>query len=85
MEYKSSNEFIPKLYTDNYMIGSFDVYLDKTKDEYTLKYLYYDIFNIKEDNLDKIYQELNDLTKKDINKMYNSIIKINTELKNDAK
>jgi GNAT superfamily N-acetyltransferase len=32
MEYKSSNEFIPKLYTDNFMLGSFDVYLDKSKE-----------------------------------------------------
>lgn len=32
MEYKSSGEFIPKLYTDNFMIGSFDVYLDKSKE-----------------------------------------------------
>ena len=32
MEYKSSGEFIPKLYTDNFMIGSFDVYLDKAKE-----------------------------------------------------
>ena len=31
MEYKSSNEFIPKLYTDNYMIGSFDVYINEAK------------------------------------------------------
>ena len=31
MEYRSSGEFIPKLYTDNFMIGSFDVYLDKSK------------------------------------------------------
>lgn len=31
MEYTSSGEFIPKLYTDNFMIGSFDVYLDKSK------------------------------------------------------
>lgn len=32
MEYKSSGNFIPKLYTDNFMIGSFDVYLDKSKE-----------------------------------------------------
>ena len=32
MEYKSSGEFIPKLYTDSFMIGSFDVYLDKAKE-----------------------------------------------------
>lgn len=32
MEYKSSGEFVPKLYTDNFMIGSFDVYLDKSKE-----------------------------------------------------
>ena len=32
MEYKSSENFIPKLYTDNFMIGSFDVYLDRSKE-----------------------------------------------------
>ena len=32
MEYKSSNEFIPKLYTDNFMLGSFDVYINKAKE-----------------------------------------------------
>ena len=31
MEYISSKEFIPKLYTDNFMIGSFDVFEDKSK------------------------------------------------------
>ena len=30
-EYKSSNEFITKLETKNYKIGSFDVFLDKSK------------------------------------------------------
>ena len=44
MEYKSSGEFIPKLYTDNFMIGSFDVYLEKAKEliernKYTLNEL----------------------------------------------
>ena len=32
MEYVSSNEFIPKLNTDNYMLGSFDVYLDEANE-----------------------------------------------------
>ncbi len=31
-EYKSSNEFISKLETKNFKIGSFDVYLDNLKD-----------------------------------------------------
>lgn len=31
-EYKSSNEFITKLETENYKIGSFDVYIEKSKD-----------------------------------------------------
>lgn len=32
MDYESSNEFIKKLESKNYEIGSFDVYLDKTKE-----------------------------------------------------
>ena len=32
MEYVSSNEFISKLNTDNYMLGSFDVYLDEANE-----------------------------------------------------
>ena len=32
MEYESSNEFIKKLETDNFEIGSFDVYLDKSSE-----------------------------------------------------
>ncbi len=31
MEYISSKKFIPKLKTSNYMIGSFDVFLEQTK------------------------------------------------------
>jgi len=32
MEYQSSNEFIKKLETDHYEIGSFDVFIDETSD-----------------------------------------------------
>ena len=41
MEYKSSNEFIPKLYTDNFMIGSFDVFLEDSQ-KLINKHLWFD-------------------------------------------
>ena len=55
--------------------------LDKQKDEYFLKYLYYDIYNDELDNIDEIYEKLLILSKKDISKMYESIKKVNLELK----
>ena len=56
---------------------------DKIKDEYLLKYIYYDIYNIEENNITKIYQELKELIYNDVNKLYNSIKKVNIELKNN--
>ena len=55
--------------------------IDKTKDEYFLKYLYYDIYNIDEKNIDKVYDSLLNLAKEDPSKMFNSIKKIEAELK----
>ena len=55
--------------------------LDKQKDEYFLKYLYYDIYNVEMDNIDEIYKNLQILSKKDTSKMYESIKKVNLELK----
>lgn len=55
--------------------------LDKQKDEYLLKYLYYDIYNVEMDNIDEIYKNLQILSKKDTSKMYESIKKVNLELK----
>lgn len=43
------------------------------KDEYLLKYLYFDIYNTEELDLDKIYQTLSELKKTNINKLYTSI------------
>lgn len=57
--------------------------IDKIKDEYLLKYIYYDIYNIEENNITKIYQELKELIYNDVNKLYNSIKKVNIELKNN--
>lgn len=57
--------------------------IDKIKDEYLLKYIYYDIYNIEENNIIKIYQELKELIYNDVNKLYNSIKKVNIELKNN--
>ena len=66
-----------KKYVDNYFKR-----IDKIKNKYNLKYLYYDIYNIDEDNFDKIYNILIELSKKDINKMYEYIKKIELELNN---
>ena len=52
------------------------------KDEYLLKYLYYDIYNKEENNIKKIYKNLIELINNDINKIYNSIKKVNIEIKN---
>ena len=55
--------------------------IDKTKDEYLLKYIYYDIYNTEEKNINKIYKKLQELIYEDINTIYNSIKRISIELK----
>ena len=55
--------------------------IDKLKDEYLLKYIYYDIYNTEENNIDKVYKKLQELIYEDINIIYNSIKKISIELK----
>ena len=55
--------------------------LDKQKDEYFLKYLYYDIYNLELDDIDKIYNDLITLSKKDVPKMYHYLNRVNAELK----
>lgn len=54
--------------------------IDKQKDEYFLKYLYYDIYDAKEDDIDKIYQDLIKLANNDIPKMYYYLKRVNLEL-----
>lgn len=59
-------------------------YLRKTfkyKDKYYLKYLYFEIFNEEEDDINKVYSRLVELAKKNVNKIYDSIKKIELELK----
>ena len=55
--------------------------IDKLKDEYLLKYLYYEIFNIEENDINIIYKKLLNLSKNSIDKIYTGIKKINIELK----
>ena len=55
--------------------------IDIINDEYLLKYIYYDIYNKEENNINLIYEELKQLIKIDIDKIYTSIKKINVELK----
>jgi len=55
--------------------------IDKLKDEYLLKYIYYDIYNIEENNINKVYKKLQELIYEDINTIYSTIKKISIELK----
>ena len=52
-------------------IASFFKNINLNKDKYLLKYIYYDIYNIIDDDINKIYNKL--LNEKNINKIYNSI------------
>ena len=54
--------------------------LDKTKDEYILKYIYYDIYNLIEEDSNIIYSKFQELSKKDLNKIYQSIKRVKQEL-----
>ena len=55
--------------------------IDKIKDEYFLKYLYYDIYNDDEKDIDTVYDNLISLAKENPTKMFESIKKIELELK----
>jgi len=57
--------------------------LNKIEDEYLLKYIYYDIYNLEENNINKVYENLKELINEDLNTIYNSVKKINIELKNN--
>jgi len=65
------NKFIKNFFND----------IDINKDEYLLKYIYYDIYSSEENDIKKIYKILKELINKDINTIYNSIKKISKELK----
>lgn len=66
---------------ENY-INNYFKNIDKLKDKYTLKYLYYDLLEEEEDDINKIYLRLKSLAKENINKLYDSIKQIDIELKN---
>lgn len=57
--------------------------INKIEDEYLLKYIYYDIYNLEENNINKVYENLKELINEDLNTIYNSVKKINIELKNN--
>jgi len=57
--------------------------LNKIEDEYLLKYIYYYIYNLEENNINKVYENLKELINEDLNTIYNSVKKINIELKNN--
>ena len=55
--------------------------INKEKDKYFLKYLYYEIYNIDEENVDKILTNLNNLATNNPLKLYECIKNVNLELK----
>ena len=55
--------------------------LDLSKDEYLIKYLYYDIYGTEEEDTSKIYHQLLSLSKDNYDLLYKSIKRINLELK----
>ena len=64
------------IYTKKYFSN-----ININKDEYLLKYIYYDIYNKEEENIKKVYKTLTKLIDSNINKIYNSVKKVNIELK----
>ena len=72
----SRNNIEKKTYTNKYLKK-----LDLQKDEYLIKYLYYDIYSIEENDINKAYNKLLTLAKQDLKLLYESIQKINLELK----
>jgi len=63
-------------YINNYLKN-----INITKDEYLIKYLYYDIYGIEENDPNKVYNQLLLLSKENLNLLYSSIQKVNLELK----
>ncbi len=51
--------------------------LDKNKDKYLLKYLYFDIYNTEEDSIETIYNHLLSLASTNILKIYSAIKELN--------
>ena len=81
------NHFKPHIQTSRLMIEktkfleNFFSNINLIKDEYLLKYIYYEIYNTEENNINKVYQKLRKLITNDINILYNSIKKVTIELK----
>jgi len=65
-----------QIYINNYLKK-----IDILKDEYLIKYLYYDIYGTEEQEPRVAYNKLLSLSKENIDLLYNSIQKINLELK----
>ena len=63
-------------YLSNYLKN-----IDPTKDEYLLKYIYYELHQQEESDPKKIYTSLLDLSKTNPTKLYTSIKQVNLELK----
>lgn len=63
-------------YINNYLKS-----LNLTKDEYLIKYLYYDIYGIEEENINTTYNKLLSLSKENYSLLYDHIQKVNCELK----
>ena len=63
-------------YVNNYLKN-----INYDRDEYLIKYLYYDIYQNECDDVDTIYHKLEELSKDNIYKLYDCIQRVNLELK----
>ena len=63
-------------YITNYLAN-----IDKIKDEDLLKYLYYDIYKKEEQSIELIYNDILNLLNNDPSKLYDSIKRVDKELK----
>lgn len=64
---KEKNDYVNKFLED----------INVREKEYLLKYIYYDIFGVEGNDIDKIYSELVELKVEDIDKLYDSLRRVN--------
>ena len=79
---KNQVEYISRIKKEKYKyLNNYFNKINKTKDEYFLKYLYYEIFNIDERDINKVYDGLLKYSKEKPSEMIESIKRVTDELK----
>ena len=78
-----SDDYITKPYSSKELVLRVNNIIKRVYKDPQNKFLKYDIYNIVEDNTEKIYKELVELSKSNINKLYDGLRRVNLELKNN--